>query len=507
MQSLFTFEEVHRTWLECRRGKRSSHGALAFERDLERQLTGLLDGLRNRTYEPSPYTCFVSDGPKPREIFAAPFRDRIVHTLLVRRLEPLWEPRFIHDSHGCRLGRGPLRAVERLQGFMRQATRNETRRAWFLQIDIRSFFVSIRRQVLYDLIADRLRRTGAPRASDLAWLSRVILAHEPTAGVIRRGRGFERIPLHKSLFGAARGVGLPIGNHTSQFFANVYLDPLDQFIKRQLKVRHYVRFVDDMVLVDPDPERLMQWQAEIESYLGPRLGLRLHPTRRTLAPVTNGCDFLGYIVRPSHRLVRRRIVNRLRHTLDECREAILQRVGDRTRLTFRDDAQARLAGAVASYRGILRHAAARRLAMDLVGRHLWLQAALIAHRSGVRRRDVLSGRSSTLADQYRGARRQFPGAVVLFQIGCYVEAFGRGARFLRRELGLREGRGRKGLGRGSGFRADRMESWRHRLAATGRRVVVFEQTGRVRGALAERRAVWLVVPRRIHRFHPPGQGC
>lgn len=298
---MFEFRELYRAYLNCRRNKRNSESALRFEMAAEQYLFGLKEALVNHVYRPSPYACFVVRDPKLREIFAAPFVDRVVHHLLVNRLEPSWERRFIHDSWAGRCGKGLHAAVDRLQGFARQVSGNGRNRAWYLKLDIRSLYMSIDRRILYQRLQPEIFDP------DTDWLVRILLTHDPTKNVLLRSPRWliDQVPSHKSLFHVPSGKGLPIGNLTSQFFANVYLDALDQFIKHQLRCHHYLRYMDDMVFLHPVREQLTNWQAEIETFLWERLALVLNHSQTRLRPVNDGIDFLGYIVRPRVRLVRR----------------------------------------------------------------------------------------------------------------------------------------------------------------------------------------------------------
>ena len=146
---LFSFENLHRQYLACRRNKRNTLSALEFEARQEKNLVALREALVTRTYVPARSVCFLAPGPKLREVFAADFRDRVVHHVLVNYLERIWEPRFIHDSYACRRGKGVHAAVPRLQQFIRQVTVNGTRRAWYLQLDIRNYFMTIDRDLLF----------------------------------------------------------------------------------------------------------------------------------------------------------------------------------------------------------------------------------------------------------------------------------------------------------------------------------------------------------------------
>lgn len=310
--SVFSFPRFHKAYLACRKRKRTSDQAATFEAHLEEELIRLETELHNRTWQPSPSTAFVVAKPKIREIFAAPFRDRVVHHLLYNQLSPVWERQFIHDSYACRLGKGTHSAsIVRLPRFLRQATRNGRRRAFCLQADIQSFFTSIDHAILYGLIARQVRHP------DIQWLARTIIFHDAAADHRKQGdlRLFDSVPQEKSLLHAPKGKGLPIGNITSQFFANVYLNELDQFVKHTLKARYYIRYVDDFVLLHEEAAILNRWRQQIAEFLYEHLALTLHPHKQRIFPVTQGIDFLGYVVFLDHIASRQRVVRALKNKL------------------------------------------------------------------------------------------------------------------------------------------------------------------------------------------------
>ncbi|MCP3981466.1 MAG: hypothetical protein GY716_19380, partial [bacterium] len=208
---LFSLENLYRAYRQCRRRKRNTHNALFFERRLEDNLLDLHEKLERGTYRPGRSLAFLVEKPKRREIFAAEFRDRVVHHLLVAHLERSWERRFIHDSFACRRGKGTHHGVERVRSFARRVTCNGTRRAWYLQLDVRGFFVTLDRRILWDRFA------AVERDPAVLWLLRLFLFHEPTTNCRFRGArraDFERLPAHKTLFRTSTGCGLPIGNLT-----------------------------------------------------------------------------------------------------------------------------------------------------------------------------------------------------------------------------------------------------------------------------------------------------
>lgn len=290
-------------YYDCRRSKRNSASALAFEADLERNLTQLYDELLAGTYQPGRSICFVVTRPKAREVWAADFRDRIVHHLLYNRIGAGIESTFIADSCACIPGRGTLYAAQRLEAKIRSVSQNWSKPVFYLKCDLANFFVAIDKRVL-----DRQLR----RRIDEPWwrqLALQVLWHDPRADyTVRSPAGlFNRVPQHKRLIAQPASLGLPIGNLSSQFFANVYLDALDQFVKHQLRCRHYVRYVDDFILLHESPQQLNAWKAEIEAFL-PTLGARLNPKKTILQPVDRGVDFVGHVIKPWRRTTRKRSV-------------------------------------------------------------------------------------------------------------------------------------------------------------------------------------------------------
>lgn len=309
--------ELFQAYYDCRTRKRNTHNALAFERRLERNLLDLYHELHAGAYAPGRSLCFVVTHPKPREIWAADFRDRIVHHLLYNRIAPDFYRAFSVESAACIPGRGTLYAVERLTRHLRSATQDWTVPRSVLQMDLANFFVSIDKAVLDGLLARRIHDTYTLH------LARLLLHHDPTTNVhVRSSAALMRtIPPHKSLFTAqGRGRGLPIGNLTSQFFANVYLNPLDQFIKRELRQRYYIRYVDDLVIVSQDGQTasdLHTLSRRIATFASDTLHAEFHPRKTHLQPAEQGINFVGYVVRPHARYLRRRTLAtahyRLRH--------------------------------------------------------------------------------------------------------------------------------------------------------------------------------------------------
>lgn len=300
----FTFEQLVQAYYDCRRNKRNTNSARHFELNMEANLLDLHDELLDGTYQPGRSICFVVTRPKAREVWAADFRDRIVHHLLYNQIGAGIEATFIADSCACIPGRGTLYAAKRLEAKVRSATQNWSQPCHYLKADLANFFVAIDKRVL-----DRQLR----RLIDEPWWRRLalqILWHDPRESVSMRCpiHLLNRVPQHKRLTAQPAHLGLPIGNLSSQFFANVYLNALDQFAKHELKARHYIRYVDDFVLLHESPQQLNVWLAEIEAFL-PTLGARLNPTKTILQPVARGIDFVGQVIKPWRRSTRRKTVS------------------------------------------------------------------------------------------------------------------------------------------------------------------------------------------------------
>lgn len=298
----FSFSELVQAYLDCRRTKRNKPSALAFEQNLERNLFRLYDELQGGSYRPGRSICFVITRPKPREVWAADFRDRIVHHLLYNRISPRFYSSFIADSCACIPGRGTLYAAQRLDVKIRSASENWSKPVFYLKCDLANFFVSIDKQILQSLIAERVMEPW--------WmgLAETILFHDPRQDYELRGSPalVSLVPHHKRLTNQPEHLGLPIGNLSSQFFANIYLNELDQFIKHRIRAKHYIRYVDDFILLHESPQWLNAALAEVDKFLPRELNARLNPKKTILQPVDRGVDFVGHVIKPWRTQARRR---------------------------------------------------------------------------------------------------------------------------------------------------------------------------------------------------------
>ena len=290
----YTYKDILEAYLDCRKRKRNKRSAIAFEVNFEKNLQKLLYELNHDEYSIGTSQVFVVTKPKPREVWAAGFRERIVHHLIYRDIAPWYEARFIEDSYSCIKGRGTQAATTRLASFCRSATENWHKEIWCLQIDIANFFVAIDKNILWEVLEKDIGSTSLT-----ARLMKKILFHDPTQNpYVRTPQLLHLVPRHKSLWHCRQHCGLPIGNLTSQFLSNVYLDGLDKFVKHTLRAKHYVRYVDDAVFLSDNRERLYEWKEAVDAWLQRERGLRLHPNKVTVKPAHSGINFVGTIVLP-----------------------------------------------------------------------------------------------------------------------------------------------------------------------------------------------------------------
>jgi len=295
---VWAWENLHLAWRKARKGKRGREAAATFEFDLEANLLWLQRELRDKTYRPSSYTSFYIHDPKRRLISAALFRDRVAHHALCNVVEPLFERRFIYHSYANREGKGTHRALDRCQHLAR-------RYRYVLQCDVRQFFPAIDHAILKETLS---RVIADP---DVMWLVDRVL--ESGVGVLSGEYAMVWFP-GDDLFAVDRPRGLPIGNLTSQFWANCFLDPFDHFVKRELRCRSYLRYVDDTLLFADDKPTLWGWREAVVGYMAHRR-LTIHERRAHPRPVTEGIPFLGFVIFPTHRRLKRRNVVNYRRRL------------------------------------------------------------------------------------------------------------------------------------------------------------------------------------------------
>ena len=301
------------------RGKRNRKDVIQFSLHLMDNVLALHHELVNKTYRHGGYQPFRICDPKPRDIHKAIVRDRLVHHAIYRVLYPYFDRQFIHDSYSCRDQKGTHRAINRFCAFGRKVSRNNTQTTWVLKCDIRKFFANIDHSILLHILKKHIGD------ADTIWLLKEVIGSFQTAG--------------------RPGVGLPLGNLTSQILVNIYMNEFDQFVKRNLKVRHYIRYADDFVALHEDRSYLMELIAKITIFLTKELRLSLHPQKVSIATLASGTDFLGWVHFPFHRVLRMSTKRRMMR-----------------RVQGEDVSEA----TIASYRGLLSHGNTHKLVREFL---------------------------------------------------------------------------------------------------------------------------------------------
>ncbi len=335
-EQVYDFEALHAAYLRARAGKRQNAEVQRFEQDLEGNLIQLQNELIWGSYQTGTYRSFTIFEPKQRQVAALPFRDRVVQHALVAVLEPIWERRFIADSYACRPGRGTHRGADRAQAMLRQVKR-EHGQVYVLKADIAAYFRCIDHNILKMLVR---RRVSCRRI--LALFDAIIDSANP---------------LHPD----TPGVGLPIGNLTSQLSANIYLHELDEFVKHGLRERHYARYMDDFIVVHHDKQHLHRVRERIEIFLAKYLRLRTN-NKTQVFPVHGfrgrALDFLGYRIWPTHRKLRRSSIRRITKTLKRLQQLY----------AARQVSLERISQSINSWLAHAEHANARGLVLAVLGR-------------------------------------------------------------------------------------------------------------------------------------------
>ena len=322
--------DLYKAYKDARKNKRGKAYQLKFEFNLEDNLVTLRDELYNGTYKPLPSTCFIIHDPKMREVFAADFRDRIVHHLFYNYTHVLLERTFIHDSYSCIKGRGTHYGIKRLKHHIRSVSAGYSKPCYVLQIDIRGYFMSIDRQRLLSICRQSLEsmRTHESDVKGVSWGEKIdyafvdnlleeIVMLDPTDGCIMLGdkEEWEKLPEEKSILHAKENCGLPIGNLSSQLFSNVYMNVFDQFVKRQLGCLHYGRYVDDAYIVADSRSYLKSLLPPITEFLRRELRMELNNSKTHIRDVRRGVEFLGAYIMPFRTYVSSSSVKRIKKKL------------------------------------------------------------------------------------------------------------------------------------------------------------------------------------------------
>lgn len=284
-EDIISIDNFLLAWQEFIKGKKSRLDVLDFSLDLIDNILQLHHDLANQTYQHGGYKSFYITDPKLRHIHKASVRDRLIHHAVYRQLYPLFDKAFIADSYSCRVGKGTHMAVIRLRDFANKASKNNTGSGWTLKCDIKKFFASINHNMLLSILREYIDDEKLTR------LLGEIIGSFLTPGKL--------------------GIGLPLGNLTSQLFVNVYMNKFDQFMKHKLKTKHYIRYADDFVIADSSPEYLKNLIQPIADFLKTKLNLELHPQKIQIRKFRQGIDFLGYVILPHYTILRTKTKKRM----------------------------------------------------------------------------------------------------------------------------------------------------------------------------------------------------
>lgn len=278
-EKIISLENFFSAWQEFSRGKMKKSDVLEFKNNLEDNIFNLHRELKNRTYQHSHYTAFNVCDPKLRRIHKANVKDRVLHHAIFRILYPIFDQNFTFDSYSCRTGKGTHKAVKRLEKFAIKLSQNNRRNIFALKCDIKKFFDSVDQEILLKIIKRKIQDQNA------IWLIEKIV------------KSFQK--------------GIPLGNVTSQLFANIYLNELDQFIKHDLKEKYYLRYCDDFAILSDSEKHLQNLISKINNFLQEKLKLNLHPNKIIIRKFHQGIDFLGYVVFPHHKILRTKTKRRM----------------------------------------------------------------------------------------------------------------------------------------------------------------------------------------------------
>lgn len=300
-EQIYDFENLHQAYLEARKGKRYRDDVLKFTANLEENLIQIQNELIYGTYKVGRYREFYIYEPKKRLIMALPFKDRVVQWAIYRVLNPLYEPTFIEHSYACRVGKGTHKAAEKLQQWLKMVNKKPDK-WYYLKLDISKYFYRVDQKVLIKIIARKVKDKDVLR---LLW--RVIRSENTSFGLpitAMMDHNDQRI----------KDCGMPIGNLTSQLFANIYLNELDQFVKHGLKIRRYIRYMDDVIILHNDKKHLHKTLEDIRVFLEDNLHLQLN-NKTAIRPVTLGIEFVGYRMWNTHKKLKKQTASKMKKRL------------------------------------------------------------------------------------------------------------------------------------------------------------------------------------------------
>ena len=360
--------DLFQAYFDARKNKRNTINALAFEKHLEANIFELCEEILENHYIPKPSICFIVNNPVKREIFAAEFRDRVVHHFIFNYISPIFEKTFINDSYSCRKGKGTHYGIKRIDHFIRSCSQNYTRDCYILKLDIKGYFMAMNKTLLFHKVKDELIRQRYKIDFDLSlvlYLIEQTIFNDPTISCIIKGQksDWEGLPNTKSLFYAKQYCGLPIGNLTSQLFGNIYLDEFDHWVKDYLKIRYYGRYVDDFLLVHSDKHYLQSCIKHIINFLKEKLFLDLHSDKIYLQHYTKGVQYLGTVIKPHRIYIANRTKGNFYHAIEKQNQIA------RSHKLCKEE-QAAFLSSMNSYLGIMKHYKTFKLRKEMIYKKL-----------------------------------------------------------------------------------------------------------------------------------------
>lgn len=342
--NIIPLEDFFEAYYQCRKHKRNTYNALSFETNYEHNLVQLCKEVNTKTYEIGRSICFCVTRPKLREVFAADFRDRIIHHVIMMRLEPLFESVFIEDAYNCRKGKGTLYGVLRLKKAIQECSENYTKDCYIGKFDMQGFFMSIHKPTLYRMLEQFILQYYKGDDIDiLLYLVKKVVYNKPQYNCIKKSPQslFDQLGKSKSLFTCGDDYGLPIGNLTSQMFANFYLCGFDIIMRNRFK--YYGRYVDDFYIICKDKRMMIDFIKYIKSYLKNELHVTLHPDKIYIQHYTKGVKFTGSVINKDRMYISNRTVGNIINAIDKLNENI----NEETAYHF--------IGTMNSYFGFLKH--------------------------------------------------------------------------------------------------------------------------------------------------------
>ncbi len=294
--TIITIEKLLKAWQEFLRDKKNRKDVILFQARLMDNIFDLFNDLKNKTYKHDGYFAFNISDPKPRQIHKATVRDRLLHHLIYQELYEYFDTKFIFDSYSCRIDKGTHKAIDRFRYFFRKVSKNNTKTCFVLKCDIRKFFANIDHAILKKILSKGTFDT------DTLWLLEQVI-DSFSSNPIGKTYGVQPNVTNSAI---AENVtkGLPLGNLTSQLLVNIYMNEFDHFMKRELKVKYYIRYADDFVILSDSKDYLEELLPKISLFLSENLKLSLHPDKVFIKTFASGVDFLGWVHFPEHRVLR-----------------------------------------------------------------------------------------------------------------------------------------------------------------------------------------------------------